>query len=360
MIEEAAEASRVTPPSTDAFPTDDRSFLHRLKRRFVYGLIFGILVIVALGLFGDGPALLGTLARFDWRLVPLILLLTTSNYLLRFAKWHLYLRWLQVGGIRPLTSFGIFMAGLSMAITPGKVGEFLKSYLLRRATRTPVSVTAPIIVAERITDGLAMLALAALGLGIVHYGWQILAVLSAVAVVGIGLLQQRTLMFRLFERLERFPRIAGRIQSLHTLYESAYLLFRPLNLVPAIGIGVVSWLGECVAFFLILIGLGFAPSFTLMVTATFVLATATMLGAISMLPGGLGAAEASVAGLLLLLVHDHHMTADLAAAATLLVRFATLWFGVLLGLGALLLVERHLSRLETSRRRVVEASHPAD
>lgn len=347
-------------PPTEGFPTDDGSFIRRLKRRFVYGLIFGIVVIAALGFFGDGPALLGTLGHFDWRLVPLIFVFTMSNYLLRFAKWQLYLRWLGVERMRPRTSLGIFLAGLSMAITPGKVGEFLKSYLLRRATRTPVAVTAPIIVAERITDGLAMLVLAALGLGIVHYGWQMLAVLSAVAIVGIGLLQQRTIMFRLFEWLERFPLIARRIHSLHALYESAYLLFRPLNLVPAIGIGVVSWLGECVAFFLILIGLGFAPSFTLMVTATFVLATATMLGAISMLPGGLGAAEASVAGLLLLLVHDHHMTADTAAAATLLVRFATLWFGVVLGVGALLLVERHLNRLESAHAQAVELSQPAD
>jgi uncharacterized membrane protein YbhN (UPF0104 family) len=68
-----------------------------------------------------------------------------------------------------------------------------------------------------------------------------------------------------------------------------------------------------------------------------------------MLPGGLGAAEASIAGLLLLLVHDPRMTPELAAAATLLVRFATLWFGVLLGLIGLITVERHLRHAEEQR-----------
>ncbi len=50
-----------------------------------------------------------------------------------------------------------------------------------------------------------------------------------------------------------------------------------------------------------------------------------------MLPGGLGAAELSVAGLLLLVIDQPEMTSTLAGAATLLIRFATLWFGVLIG-----------------------------
>jgi uncharacterized membrane protein YbhN (UPF0104 family) len=68
-----------------------------------------------------------------------------------------------------------------------------------------------------------------------------------------------------------------------------------------------------------------------------------------MLPGGLGAAEASIAGLLLLLVHDPRMTPELAAEATLLVRFAMLWFGVQLGLIGLITVERHLRHAEGQR-----------
>lgn len=312
----------------------------------MYGLIFGIAVVIAVTLLGDAPALARTIERFDWRLLPLIILLTVGNYILRFAKWHLYLRWLKIGEVPPRTSLGIFLAGLSMAITPGKVGEFLKAYLLRRVTRTPVSVSAPIVVAERVTDGIAMLGLASLGLISVHYGWQILAVLAVIAAIGIGILQRRAWVFAIFERLEHLPLISTRMRALHQLYESTYVLFRPAHLLAAVAIGLVSWSGECAAFFLILVGLGFSPSITLLITATFILATATILGSISMLPGGLGAAETSVAGLLLLLVRDGRMNQDLAAAATLLVRFATLWFGVLLGLAALLVIERHLEGLE--------------
>jgi len=337
-----------TPHLARSRTGEERSPLDRLKRRFVYGLVFGILVVAAVTLLGDGPALMRTMRTFDWWVVPPIILLTLMNYALRFAKWHLYLQWLEIGRLQLRTSLGIFLAGLSMAITPGKLGEFLKSYLLRRATATPIAVSAPIVVAERVTDGIAMLGLASLGLVSVRNGWQILAVLAVLALAGILILQSRSLMFRIFTRLEHVPLIYRRMKALHVLYENTYLLFRPGKLSIAVGIGMVSWFGECAAFFLILVGLGFDPTLKLLIISTFIMATASLLGAVSMLPGGLGAAEAGVAGLLLLIIRDPRMTSDLAAAATLLVRFATLWLGVLVGTGALLVIERHLARLESS------------
>ncbi len=54
-----------------------------------------------------------------------------------------------------------------------------------------------------------------------------------------------------------------------------------------------------------------------------------MVGAASTLPGGLGAAEGTIAGMLAVVLQ---LPASTAAAATLLIRFATLWFGVTLGL----------------------------
>jgi uncharacterized membrane protein YbhN (UPF0104 family) len=63
----------------------------------------------------------------------------------------------------------------------------------------------------------------------------------------------------------------------------------------------------------------------------FILAFSTAIGGASALPGGLGAADATIAGMLTLLVG---LPVSTAAAATLLIRFGTLWFGVGLGLAA--------------------------
>ena len=85
--------------------------------------------------------------------------------------------------------------------------------------------------------------------------------------------------------------------------------------------------------------------------AVFILSFSTLVGAVSSLPGGLGAAEASIAGMLVLLAS---IPAETAAAATLLIRFATLWLGVSLGLVAWAITPS-LFRLESS----LEAGPPA-
>jgi uncharacterized membrane protein YbhN (UPF0104 family) len=61
------------------------------------------------------------------------------------------------------------------------------------------------------------------------------------------------------------------------------------------------------------------------------------------LPGGLGVAVASVAGMLLILLEDDGIGRGVATAATLIIRFATLWFAVFLGFAALAIISRKLA-----------------
>ncbi len=61
-----------------------------------------------------------------------------------------------------------------------------------------------------------------------------------------------------------------------------------------------------------------------------------LVGALSMLPGGLGATETSIIGLLNLKGVDF----SLAYSLTLLIRLMTLWFATLLGVISLFLIER--------------------
>ena len=89
-------------------------------------------------------------------MLPAVLGLSSLNYLLRFWKWELCLGWLDVRGEGPddapnLTlgrSLVIYLAGLSMSVTPGKVGEVLRSGLLKASDGVSFARTAPIVVAD--------------------------------------------------------------------------------------------------------------------------------------------------------------------------------------------------------------------
>jgi len=337
----------VVDPSVDGASTADAvsdSLIGRYLPRLAAGVLLAVVVVSLLALLSDVRQLGSALRRFDWWLTLPVLALTLGNYALRFAKWEVYLRRIGVPRLGLGTSAAIFLAGFSMSLTPGKVGEVVKGLLIRRVAGTPVSRTTAVIAAERITDGLAMLALAALGLTQFSYGRPILAVAVLGGVVAVALLQRPHLLLALLTRFEAVP-LVGRISdhARHFL-DASNVLYRPGLLLGAILTGIISWGLECVALFLVLIGLGLDPSWHLLLVATFVLSVSSVFGALSMLPGGLGVAEASVAAMLLLLIDDPTMTSGVAAAATLLIRFATLWFGVLIGFVALAFVQRRPAR----------------
>lgn len=315
-----------------------------LLRPLLFSLAFGVLVMLGLSIYGDLPSVLAAFQAFDWRLAPAALALTLVNYGLRYVKWRYYLGLIGAGDTSERVSALTFLSGLSMVLTPAKIGEWLKSYLLRDLANVPFSRSAPVVLAERLTDGIAMVLLAVIGLIVYDVGREIVAGISLVLIAILVVSQHKGISGSIIRVLILLPWLRRRVGELETLRESSRLLFSIKSLAVAIGLGIISWGAECVAFFLILVGLGVTPSPSLLLQATFILAVANLVGAVSMLPGGLAAAEGSIAGLLLLLRVTNSTT--IAAAATLLIRFATLWFGVAVGAIALVLVGR-LTRLPT-------------
>jgi uncharacterized protein (TIRG00374 family) len=305
----------------------------KLRTGLIFSLALAFIVLIAIALYGDLPQMVMALAHFRWEFLPLILGLTLFNYVGRFGKWQYYLRRLHIR-LSWQKSLMIFISGLSMAITPGKVGELLKSYLLKRSTGEPISRTSPIIVAERLTDGIAMIILASLGLVLYRYGLEFLLLFLVCGLAGILVIQNRHLSLALLTWGERLPVVSRIANPLRAFYESSYTLFQWRPLLLAICIGVISWSGECAALYFVFMGLGIGAGPDLFVKAMFILTISSLIGSASGLPGGLGTADGSMLGLMRLLLTS---SATIGGAATLLIRLCTLWFGLALGVIALLL-----------------------
>lgn len=306
--------------------------LEKLTRRVVAGLVLGVVVYAAIALLTDARAVLDHLRRFPVGVFAGALALTLVNYGLRFLKWHLYLRKLDISV--PLgESLTVFVAGMVMAVTPGKVGEVLKSFLLRDSRGIAAARTAPIVLAERMTDLLGMVLIAAVGVVAFDYGRTVLAVTLVLLVVGTVILNQRELVLSWLRALEGVPVVGG----FRTKIEEAYRSMHELVDWPIFGgttlISAVAWSMEGVALYFILQALGGTD--VTVYTSFFVYSITTIAGAVSFLPGGLGVTEG---GMIVLLADVFQMfeTRSPATFATYVIRFATLWFGVLLGLVALI------------------------
>ncbi|WP_049935921.1 lysylphosphatidylglycerol synthase transmembrane domain-containing protein [Haloplanus natans] len=295
-----------------------------LRKNLWEFVVIGLAVTLALSVYAEFDSLIRALSGFDWWLLPVVLGLTLLNQLLRFVKWEYLLRRIDVR-LPPVTSLGIFGSGLIMILTPGKLGEVWKSWLIRDVTGSPVSATLPVVATERITDLLGVVTISTLGVVAFDYSPVFLLVVLLPVLGGIGFLQYERGCLRLITALEGIPVVCRRIDDVRTLYLSSQDLLRPRPLAVTTLLSTVSWGMECFALWVVLSGFGAEVRVTV---AAFVFAVSSILGALSLLPGGLGVTEGSMTGLLLLF----DVPRVTAVSATLITRAATLWFSAGLAL----------------------------
>lgn len=341
-------------PSSQLTPASPPAAGRPLLRRLAGGVALGFLAALALLLISDMRQVGRQVWAFDWRMLPLALLLTLFNYAVRGVKWHLYIRQVGAKDYPFAAAMRLFVAGFPLAMTPGKVGEALKAVWLERETGVPVAQGVAIVAAERISDGIAVLILSTVGVFAYPQYWPAFAFILAALLAVAAAAQIRPLAEAVFRLTERLPVVNRFTPAFRQFYDGSFRIFKPRILLAAVALGCVSWLGEGLGFYLILVGLGQPPSLAMASMAVFILSFSTVVGAASALPGGIGAAEASIAGMLTLLLR---LSAGAAGAAALLIRFATLWFGVGLGLLTWL---RWPALIALSPARPSAAVHPAE
>ncbi|WP_428268423.1 lysylphosphatidylglycerol synthase transmembrane domain-containing protein [Haliangium sp.] len=304
-------------------------------RRLVLVIAAGIAVLAGVSIYADTSALGDRLAGFGWWAFAAALALALLNYALRLVRWSLYLS--ARGLVVPLRlQVLVFLAGFALSITPGKLGELIKSYLLRESAGIPVTRSAPIVIAERVTDLIALLVLGVIGVAIYGVARGMVAAGALVIAAGLVVLAWPRLARAVIALVCR-PRPLRRFEPrLLAMYGGLAALLRPRPLCWACGLGAAAWLAECVGFSLIANALPGAD--VPLALATLIYAATTIAGALSFLPGGLVVTEASM--ILLLVQASRGMDHTAAAAATILIRLATLWFAVLIGLVALAVLRR--------------------
>lgn len=304
-----------------------KNLVSRFQRWVVAAIAFAALLYLAGSIWAGFDDVTAALAQFYWPyLVPMVAL-TLTNYLLRFVKWHYYLMRLDV----PMPwgeDFWNFMAGLGMAISPAKAGEMLKPYVVRARVGTPMARTIPALVGERLTDAVAMLALA--GFSVTTYAADKTVYLVAPAVViaaAVAVVASKTLSDLALGICDKLPVVRRFTPKIREMIGATRVVVSPTSFLVTTALSIVAWFAECVAFKLTFDGLGYETSLDV---ATFIYAFSTVAGAAS--PGGLGVADGAMAGGAVTLMG---VPESIAVGGALIARTVTLWLGV--GIGAICL-----------------------
>jgi uncharacterized protein (TIRG00374 family) len=305
-------------------------------RKIVPFVLWAMVVYAALFFYGDGAAAMHTLGQLSAGIVVSCWLLTVLSFLVRGARWIFYLRVMGIA-VPWHSALLVYFCGFVMSITPGKIGEVLKCVQLKSTHDVPVAQTAPAVVAERFTDLVGLLLLGAVGLWQVP-GQHLASVVTFLfSCVLLALAGAHRLVGFFVERLARFRWLAHRSGNVFTAFNSLVAVTRPYPLAAGSALSVLSWGIQALSIWLLA---RYFPATGISVTDAMVAQSFPLIaGALVLLPGGMGATEASMTGVLQKL-GGPGMTSVVAVALTICIRLLTFWFAMLLGLISLALWQR--------------------
>jgi len=297
----------------------------RVVRSVLLFALAGVILYGAATLAADYRAITASLRHFPLPTLLLVLALVFVGWLLRGWRFYYYLKEVTAG-VPLLYSIKAFLAGFALTGTPGKVGEAVKGVFLKEDYGIPVTRVVGIVMVERLMDLWGVLLLGSFSL-LLFSGWRTLFLLCAAAVLAGGVFICMERLYRpVLEWLGRFSFLSWFSGKILTILLTGRDLMTPRIFLVGLVVSAIAWGLESYSMYLIL------ESFHLpstLLEANFVYCFSTIVGALSMLPGGIGGTEAGMMGLLAFMGISYTN----GLPAVILIRFCTLWMAVIVGIG---------------------------
>ncbi|MEN8192216.1 MAG: lysylphosphatidylglycerol synthase transmembrane domain-containing protein [Bacteroidota bacterium] len=310
--------------------------IEKVKKNIFIALAFSMIIYLLLSFYADFDEVKNAIMMFNWSYLILLFILSYLTFFIRYIKWEYCLKVLNIK-ISRSDSYQIFMSSLIMSITPGKVGELIKSYMIKQTNNIPVSYSAPIVLIERITEFLSLLLIGLIGLYF-YEEWKYLVIVMIIILIAVIIfLSNEKIAGWNLTYLSKLKLINRHIKNVTTALSNSRKLLAIKPLLITLIISFISWISEGLIFYLILSSFDIDIS---ILWSFFIYAFSIIVGSISMIPGGLGITEGSMTYLLV----ESGVAKNFAVAATLLFRIATLWFALLLGSYSLLLYQKKIGK----------------
>lgn len=303
---------------------DQRFSYSRIIRSVLIFSLVGVALYGAVAIASDYKSILSAIRNFPGSSLLAVIGLVFVGWFLRGVRFHYYLD--KSGQHVPLVySISSFLAGFALTGTPGKIGEAMKGVFLKRDYGVRVTKVVGILVVERLMDLFGVLLLGSASL-LLFEGWISLFLICAFLVIAGGL-------FLCMESLYRpvLTWLAGfRILTWPSnKVLSALLHGKELMTVRIFSTGLVlstvAWAMESISLYITMRGFGLEST---ALEANFIYCFSTLVGALSMAPGGIGGTEAGMMGLMAFMGISY---SD-GLPAVLLIRICTLWLAIFVGL----------------------------
>jgi len=293
-----------------------------------------IIVIAVVGLYAtfliasDINTIADKISSFKIEFLPIIIILVTCSWFVLFTRWHLLLMNSKIF-IPKKNSFIIYLSGIALTIIPGKVGELVKSQLLKTKFGIPRSKTVPIVILEQFYTLVGLIVISFFGIWYFELGTYVIGFFTAMLVFSFILISSKRIFNKLMVILEKRKITSKFVEPLSLSYDTVRKSIRGPIVFYAIALTSIFWLLEAVTVYFVLLSFGVDGIEFLMVIPTY--ATSIMLGFLSFLPMGLGVVEGSLASFFSL----QGIEVSLSLTLVIIIRVFTRWYGVAVGFVAL-------------------------
>jgi len=293
-----------------------------------------IVVVAVIGLYAaflivsDINTIYNKILDFKIEFIPVILLLVTSGLFTLFFRWHLLLRNAKIS-IPVKDSFLILASGWALTIIPGKVGELVKSQLLKTKFGIARSKTVPIVILEQFYTAIGLVSLSFFGIWYFELGVYVLGFFTATLIFVFVLLSSKKAFNKIVSLLEKRRFTSKFVEPLSSSYDAIKDGIRGPITLYASGLSILFWLIEAISIYLILLAFGIDTIGFLTIISMYT--TSIMLGILSFLPLGLGVVEGTLASFFTI----HGIDVSLALTIVIVIRLFTRWYAVSFGFIAL-------------------------
>ena len=288
------------------------------------------IIVASVGLYGvflffsDFNQISQQISIFKYEFLPLILALVSISWIPLLVRWQFLLKKNKIN-IPTKNSFLIFLGGISMAITPGHVGELIKSQLIKNNYNIPRTKTAPIIFIEKFYDLTGAIIASIIGIIILGMDTNLIIFSIFVLSVIIFLIFYKPIFEFLLKRISKTKLFSKYSDNIVESYEIIRNSTTTKTASISFGLSILYWIIISIAVYFILLSFGI-ESVSLLRTIS-IYSSSVIIGALSFIPGGIGVTEGSLIGLFSL----EGIEISMAIFLSVMIRIFTMWYSVCIG-----------------------------
>ncbi len=286
-----------------------------------------IVIYVAFLLSTDITKVQNNLKTMNYSYLLIAIALWSSGNIFRIIRWHLFLK--EIEDKVPFKENVLYyLAGFAFLLSPGRLGEIIRSPYIKRDYGISIPKTASIVFVERFYELLGITIVLSVGLVFIEFQRIILLVPLAIIVVAIVVFKNKKLLFNILNKISKIRLLKNISTNFEESYNTIVKLSKPkFFVIGTITSTIRAFLMGLAVYFLVL-SLSAKLSFE---EVLVIFLASQLVAALSMIPGGIGIFDGGIVGLFF----AFNVPYDIAITTTILIRI--IGIGLFSGIGLIFL-----------------------